>query len=282
MYEGSSDLIEEAFRSSRRASTRAADLRGDRHHLDRRDRSTCRAPSVAVVRRHGGGRRNPARIIPAWRSFVDEHDPDRPLRGIGQPIWAERSPQELVECERHESLLNLAFAGSANMWLLCPYDVSTLDSITLQMAERTHPSSPIAGKPRPSDGYQGLDAARAPFAAPLPEAPADAVGMSFDADSLSTVRTWAAERAVGVRCAWPVGPTTSCWRWGRSRPTASVTAEVGARCGCGPKAVPSSARYATPDRSPIRSWAAPVPNPTKKAGSVSGSRTSSAISCRSG
>ena len=144
---------------------------------------------------------NPARIIPAWRSFVDGHDPGQPLRGIGQPIWAERSAQELAECERHESLLNLAFAGSANMWLLCPYDVSALDSITLQVAERTHPSITDRGKPRPSDGYLGLDAAQAPFAVPLPEAPADAVAMSFDADSLSTVRTWAAERAVALSLA---------------------------------------------------------------------------------
>lgn len=139
---------------------------------------------------------NPARIIPAWRSFVDEHDADQPLRGIGQPIWAERSTQELAECERHESLLNLAFAGSANMWLLCPYDVSTLDTATLGVAERTHPSITDRRGPRPSEAYLGLDAARAPFGAPLPEAPATALAMSFDADSLAAARTWAAERAI--------------------------------------------------------------------------------------
>ena len=46
---------------------------------------------------------NPARIIPAWRDFVDEHAGVRPFRGIGEPIWAARSPEELVECQRHES-----------------------------------------------------------------------------------------------------------------------------------------------------------------------------------
>ena len=30
---------------------------------------------------------NPARIIPAWREFVDAN-PGRRLRGIGEPIWA--------------------------------------------------------------------------------------------------------------------------------------------------------------------------------------------------
>jgi len=32
--------------------------------------------------------RNPARIIPAWREFLDESAPEgRPVRGIGEPIW---------------------------------------------------------------------------------------------------------------------------------------------------------------------------------------------------
>ncbi|HVF06962.1 MAG TPA: sensor histidine kinase [Actinomycetota bacterium] len=138
---------------------------------------------------------NPARIIPAWRSFVDEHEPGRPLRGIGQPVWAERTPQELAECERHESLLNLAFADSANMWLMCPYDVSTLDAATVQAAERTHPSIADRRGRRASDGYQGLDAARAPFQAPLPEPPLDASAMPFDADALPQIRAWATDRA---------------------------------------------------------------------------------------
>lgn len=138
---------------------------------------------------------NPARIIPTWRSFVDEHEPGRPLRGIGQPVWAERTAQELAECERHESLLNLAFAHSANMWLMCPYDVSTLDAATVQAAERTHPFITDRRGRRPNDGYQGLEAARAPFEAPLPDAPVDAVAMPFEADALPEIRTWAADRA---------------------------------------------------------------------------------------
>jgi MEDS: MEthanogen/methylotroph, DcmR Sensory domain len=55
---------------------------------------------------------NPARIIPAWRDFVDEHAVGgRSVSGIGEPIWAGRSASELVECQLHESLLNLAFAS---------------------------------------------------------------------------------------------------------------------------------------------------------------------------
>ena len=64
---------------------------------------------------------NPARIIPAWRRFVDQHSSGgRPLRGIGEPIWPERSAHELVECQRHESLLNLAFADAARLAAALP------------------------------------------------------------------------------------------------------------------------------------------------------------------
>ena len=54
--------------------------------------------------------RNPARIIPAWRAFTDEHRSHARLRGVGEPIYPDRSPDELVESQRHEALLNLAFA----------------------------------------------------------------------------------------------------------------------------------------------------------------------------
>src|SRR5436309_8731319 len=69
--------------------------------------------------------RNPARIIPAWRDFLAAHGA-KPVRGIGEPIWPGRTPDEVVEAQRHEALLNLAFADTPGMWLLCPYDTSGL------------------------------------------------------------------------------------------------------------------------------------------------------------
>src|SRR5580765_3298517 len=55
--------------------------------------------------------RNPARIIPAWQQFLDRADRGAAVRGVGEPVYASRSAAELVECQRHEALLNLAFAG---------------------------------------------------------------------------------------------------------------------------------------------------------------------------
>src|SRR5687767_11656569 len=40
---------------------------------------------------------NPARIIPAWQDFLDDH-PGEIVRGIGEPIYPVRSPTELDEC----------------------------------------------------------------------------------------------------------------------------------------------------------------------------------------
>ena len=53
--------------------------------------------------------RNPAQIIPAWQRFLNTRSGRfRPVRGIGEPIWPGRRPEELVECQLHEAMLNIA------------------------------------------------------------------------------------------------------------------------------------------------------------------------------
>jgi anti-sigma regulatory factor (Ser/Thr protein kinase) len=139
---------------------------------------------------------NPARIIPAWREFVEEHaSPTRAVCGIGEPIWADRSPAELVECQRHEALLNLAFADGSAMRLLCPYDTDALDSTVIAEAHCSHPVIVEDGVERDSDDYHGIDVAAAPFAHPLSEPPADAVELAFAGDSLEALRQFVAGRA---------------------------------------------------------------------------------------
>jgi hypothetical protein len=110
---------------------------------------------------------NPARIIPAWRDFVVANDVDRrSARGIGEPIWAARTPAELVECQRHETLLNLAFAGVPAWWLLCSYDTTSLTPEVLEEAWLSHPVVSERGVATDSAPYRGLEQAAAPFAAP--------------------------------------------------------------------------------------------------------------------
>lgn len=114
--------------------------------------------------------RNPARIIPAWRRFLDAHvSPTRPVRGIGEPVWPGRNAEELTECDRHESLLNLAFADSPHWELLCPYDTSALDDPVLEGACRNHPHLHSAGALCESDAYLAPVDAPHPFDGELAE-----------------------------------------------------------------------------------------------------------------
>src|ERR671930_86647 len=140
---------------------------------------------------------NPARIIPAWREFVTRHAPTgRRLRGIGEPILPERTAAELAECERHESLLNLAFTGSPSWWLVCPYDTEALDPAVVEEARRTHPYVLEEGVGRPSDDYSGLNRIAAPFDEPLPEPLESAQELPFGAGSLDALRWYVERRGV--------------------------------------------------------------------------------------
>ena len=140
--------------------------------------------------------RNPARIIPAWRDFIDENVAGgRGLRGIGEPIWAGRSTAELDECERHESLLNLAFAD-ADFSLLCPYDSAALGDEVLTAARHSHPLISGAAGTIASDRFEPTPPD--PFEGELEPAPADAAGVTFTVQQLSEVRQFAAERAQAI------------------------------------------------------------------------------------
>jgi anti-sigma regulatory factor (Ser/Thr protein kinase) len=139
---------------------------------------------------------NPARIIPAWSAFLRERGAARrPLRGIGEPIGAERSAAELFECHRHESLLNLAFADAHAFRLLCPYDTEALDPSVVAHARCTHPLvQDPDGSVHASTAFHGLAAAAEPCRAPLPPIPADAQTIPILAAGLASLRAAVARR----------------------------------------------------------------------------------------
>ncbi|MCU1496118.1 MAG: anti-sigma regulatory factor [Acidimicrobiales bacterium] len=131
--------------------------------------------------------RNPAWIIPAWSDFARPHaQAGRAARGIGEPVWSSRSAEQLVECGRHESLINLAFAEIAGFTLLCPYDVSSLDDDTLTEAHRNHPQVSRSGVTTASVTYRS----RIPtwLDSPLSPVPGDAEVFVFDGASIRVVR----------------------------------------------------------------------------------------------
>jgi anti-sigma regulatory factor (Ser/Thr protein kinase) len=139
---------------------------------------------------------NPARIIPAWRDFVSENAAGRRrFRGIGEPIWASRTPDELVECERHEALLNIAFSDAPAWWLECPYDTEALEPSIIEGAQRNHPFLSDDGARWESETYPGLEELAQPLDAPLPEPDVPPDEMDFGKDDLHAVRRFIARHA---------------------------------------------------------------------------------------
>jgi len=143
--------------------------------------------------------RNPARIIPAWQDWVDRHASDaRGFRGIGEPIWAGRTPSEVAECQQHEQLLNVAFDDGPEWWLLCPYDVAALPGPVIERAHATHPTVVVDDIRTSSASYPhpGSDSRSGPaFDEPLEEPPGPVWEISFDLASLGELRDVVAEFA---------------------------------------------------------------------------------------
>jgi anti-sigma regulatory factor (Ser/Thr protein kinase) len=143
--------------------------------------------------------RNPARIIPGWRSFLDEQCRDeQPVRGVGEPIWAGRRDAEVVECQLHEALLNLAVDPDTPMWLRCPYDVDALDPGVVEEAHRSHPILVDAESYAGSRLYGGAHHIGDFFARDLPAPTAPAEALDFGADDLLAVRDLVTLRAAAT------------------------------------------------------------------------------------
>jgi len=113
--------------------------------------------------------RNPARIIPAWQGFLDKCSGfECPARGIGEPIWRGRRPEEISECQLHESLLNLSVNPDLPFWLICPYDSEHLDGEVQAEARRSHPALATVATYQGSADYRGQAHAEELFTAELP------------------------------------------------------------------------------------------------------------------
>ena len=130
--------------------------------------------------------RNPACIIPVWREFLGDAE-SGPVVGVGEPVWPGRSDAELVECSRHESLLNLAFDGGRPWHLLCPYDATALDDDVLHEACRNHPRLGRGSESWASEDYTGPRAVLG-RADTLPKPRHRTVAVRFGAGDLASMR----------------------------------------------------------------------------------------------
>ena len=138
--------------------------------------------------------RNPASIIPLWRDFVEENR-GFPVRGIGEAVWAARSPAALEECHRHEALLNVAFAEDLDFRLLCPYDAGSLPDDVLERVAVSHSHVCRDGRAEESEAF---DPSPDSLSGELPPPTATPETFTFGLSELAEVRNRvaaAAERA---------------------------------------------------------------------------------------
>jgi anti-sigma regulatory factor (Ser/Thr protein kinase) len=176
---GTLDFVEEAVDQGAPVLVMVSPVKGEA--LRSRLGASARHVQFADMERVG---RNPARIIPAWRDFAARH-PGAPLRGIGEPVWSERASAALDEAQRHEQLLNLAFADAAHLSLLCPYDTRTLNASALAEAQASHDHC------NGSTDY--LDVA---FGGTLPDPPDDAVAFRVNTARLRDMRDFVRDHAL--------------------------------------------------------------------------------------
>jgi anti-sigma regulatory factor (Ser/Thr protein kinase) len=161
----------------------------DAHAQLLRDHLASDLAKVELVRMESVGK-NPGRIISAWYDFAERH-PGRRLRGIGEPVWPGRRPDEVVACQHHEQLLNVAFADAYDFELVCPYDIGQLPDDVVTEAERSHPFAGPGTAHRSSPAF-ALDITTDGALTP---APIDAVTVEFTREHLRTVRQVVAQQA---------------------------------------------------------------------------------------
>lgn len=119
---------------------------------------------------------------------------DGGTRLLGEAVWGDRSPLELREWVRYESLLNLALP---EVTVLCAYDARVSAPAVVDAAAFTHP---VLTSPMSESELRGRFVATDRFSAlcdaePLSEPPASAETMAFGAHDVFALRRWARETA---------------------------------------------------------------------------------------
>jgi anti-sigma regulatory factor (Ser/Thr protein kinase) len=130
---------------------------------------------------------NPARIVPLWLDFIRQNA-GRPLRGISELQWPGRRPEEVVECQLHEGLLNVAIDPDLPLWLRCPYNQAELPESIARTALDSHPTLVEVSGHRGSTSYGGLHHVDSIFRSELSPVPGGCTVVRFGRSELELVR----------------------------------------------------------------------------------------------
>jgi anti-sigma regulatory factor (Ser/Thr protein kinase) len=132
---------------------------------------------------------NSARTRDKLTDWVGENGNGGRVRLIGEPPWPVGQEARVRDWARHESVLNVAFAGLP-LRLVCAHDARALPAEVIEHVESTHPEIIRGdGEPSPSSRFEDprdFCARLAPDGAERDGAPA--AELSFGLDDLRSVR----------------------------------------------------------------------------------------------
>lgn len=132
--------------------------------------------------------RNPGRLLEVWSDALDDaRRSGRPLVGLAEVVWPDRTDAELEECWIHEVLLGSAFDPGDDMRLVCAYDTSALEPATVDHACAHHASLVHDGIETPNHSYQP-SAAASVLDRPLTAVPPGARRIHIRLDDLPDLR----------------------------------------------------------------------------------------------
>lgn len=137
--------------------------------------------------------RNPARVIPVIRQFVETYGYGRRVVVVTEQWWDERRLARYTELARNEALTNLAFGGR-DVELVCLYDTRRVPPELVEDAKRTHPlvvdAAGIRANPRFVDSHEMLERTSARF----DPAPGGAESFVVESGHLAELRASVEER----------------------------------------------------------------------------------------
>ncbi|GAA0579215.1 sensor histidine kinase [Actinomadura livida] len=139
--------------------------------------------------------RHPARTLADCLSAADDATGrGSRLRVLGEPAWTSRTPPEVVEWQRIEAVLNVAFRDTGAA-LMCPYSTS-LPAGIVAAARKTHPETVRGGQAVPNPGFVDPWSYCAQCdREPLPAPPPDADELRLDKADLYWLRAYVTEYA---------------------------------------------------------------------------------------
>jgi anti-sigma regulatory factor (Ser/Thr protein kinase) len=94
-----------------------------------------------------------ARTREKFADWAADHARSGRVRLIGEPPWETGNQAQVRDWARHESVINVAFAGMP-VTFICPYDSRTLPPEILEHAHSTHPTIAAPKRWSASDAYE--------------------------------------------------------------------------------------------------------------------------------